>query len=282
LPTQAVSEKELLRRELTILRSSRQSLPPHRRPDYCSSERLAILQLKRLRGWSVGKTARRFIVHPNTIRSWIKAIEGRGNDNLFVDAIVWNRIDDAVRWTARELRRLCPQPEFGTRTIARHLLRAGIAASRSTVQRVLREKPPKPPKHPRRPPMAPAVGVQPHHLLLPTHPNHVWHMDLTSLRILWFRFTAATILDGFSRKLLRLKVYTRIPRQSDMTRLIRSVAKEYGSPHFLITDRGTQFRGKFHSAMNQLHIHHVKAKVRAPYLNGKMERAFRTFKLWWG
>jgi hypothetical protein len=28
-------------------------------------------------------------------------------------------------------------------------------------------------------------------------------------------------------------------------------------------------------------IHHVKGRVRAPYLNGKVERAFRTFKLWW-
>src|SRR5258707_14762194 len=114
-------------------------MPPHRRPDYLPEQRLAILQLKRLRGWSIKKTARRFVIHPNTIRSWIKAIEGCGNASLLTDAIIWNRIDDVVRWTVHELRRLCPQPELGTRAIARHLVRASVAISRSTVQRVLRE-----------------------------------------------------------------------------------------------------------------------------------------------
>jgi len=272
---------ELLRRELHILRAQRQSMPPHRRPDYLAEQRLAILQLKRLRGWTIGKTAQRFIVHPNTIRSWIKAIEGRGNAGLFADAIVWNRIDDVVRWTVHELRRLCPQPELGSRAIARHLVRASLAISRSTVQRVLREAKPKRPSRRRRPSMAAAMDVEPDRLLRPTGVNHVSHIDLTSLRILWFRFTVAGVLDGFSRRLLQLKVYQRTPRQRELTRLVRKATTESGEPQFLITDHGTQFRRKFHAALIRLNIRHVKGRVRAPYLNGKMERAFRTFQIWW-
>ena len=30
-----------------------------------------------------------------------------------------------------------------------------------------------------------------------------------------------------------------------------------------------------------LNIRHVKGRVRAPYINGKIERAFRTFRIWW-
>jgi transposase len=226
----AKSEVELLRRELAVLRASRQSVPSRRRPDYDAEQRLAILQLKRHRGWSIPKTARRFIVHPNTIRSWIKAIEGRGNASLFTDAIVWNRLDDALRWTMHELRRLCPHPEFGTRSIARQLLRAGLAASRSTVQRVLREVKPKRPCRRPRNAMAAPLGVMPHHLLVPLHHNHVWHIDLTSLRLLWFRFTTAAILDGFSRRLLSLRVYRKTPRQLHLARLVIQTCRCFTSP----------------------------------------------------
>ena len=56
----------------------------------------------------------------------------------------------------------------------------------------------------------------------------------------------------------------------------------YVSPFLrLIADHGTQFRKKFHAAMTRQNIHHVRSRVRTPYLNGKVERAFRTFKLWW-
>ena len=145
-----VTESELLRRELDILRTSRQSLAPHGRPDYPPEQRLAIIQLMRLRDWNIKTVAQRFVIHENTLRAWIKSAAGNGKPSLLAGAIAWNRIDDAVRWTVREIQSLCPEPEFGTRTMARHLLRAGIQVSRSTVQRVLREaKPPKPPIKPR-------------------------------------------------------------------------------------------------------------------------------------
>jgi transposase-like protein len=97
---QEATEGDLLRRELEVFRAQRESLPPHRRPDYSPAQRLAILQLRRLRGWSIRKTAERFVVHRNTIRGWIRAAEGKGRPSLLAGAVVWNRIDEAVRWAA--------------------------------------------------------------------------------------------------------------------------------------------------------------------------------------
>jgi len=62
---------------------------------------------------------------------------------------------------------------------------------------------------------------------------------------------------------------------------VRRVAKQFGKPRFVITDHGTQFRRQFRTAMKKTGIIPVQARVRAPFLNGKIERAFRTFRVWW-
>ena len=233
-----VTESELLRRELDILRAGRENMPPQKRPDYCPAQRLAILHLMRLRDWNLKTVARRFVIHENTLRAWIKSAAGNGKPSLLAGAIAWNRIDDAVRWAAQELRRICPEPEFGTRTIARHLLRAGLQISRSTVQRLLREPEVEKPRHKPRPVMEKPAGVKPDRLLTPRKSNQVWHSDITQFRILWFTFFIAAVLDGFSRKLLALKVYARTPCARNMAALIRSTAARHGRPKFLITDNG--------------------------------------------
>ena len=66
-----------------------------------------------------------------------------------------------------------------------------------------------------------------------------------------------------------------------MAALVRRAAKHFGKPRFVITDHGTQFRRQFRTAMKKLGIIAVQARVRAPYLNGKIERAFRTLRIWW-
>jgi transposase InsO family protein len=278
----AVSEAELLRREVGILRSQRVNVPPHRRHDYSAEQRLVILQLMRLRGWSAAVVAERFVLHVNTVRSWIAAIEGRGNERLLASTIVWNRLDDLVRWAVHGLRHLCPEREIGTRTIARHLVRAGIAVSRTTVQRVLRDPRPTSGKPRPRHPSPVAVGIAPHHLLRPTQINQVWHLDLTTLRVLWFRFVVAAVLDGFTRRLLALRVYRCTPRTAHLVALVRNAIAEHGlnfrGPHFIITDHGCQFRRQFKAAMKRMGIQHVQGRVRQPFLNGKVERLFRSFR----
>ena len=65
-----------------------------------------------------------------------------------------------------------------------------------------------------------------------------------------------------------------------MASLVRRMAKQFGKPRFVITDHGAQFRRQFRTAM-KTGIIAVQARVRAPFLNGKIERAFRTFRIWW-
>ena len=191
----------------------------------------------------------------------------------------WNRADDAVHRAIHELRRLCPKPEFGTRSVARHLMGTGIRLSRSTVQRVLREEKPNRPPY-RRPPLLSAAGVEPHHLLTPTRRNETWQLDLTSLRLLWCRFTIAALMDGFSRKLLVLKVYPGAVKSRDMIILLRGAVRQCGQPRFIITDHGCQFRKQFKRFVEATGITAVKGQVRCPSFNGKVDRLFRTLRQW--
>ena len=100
------------------------------------------------------------------------------------------------------------------------------------------------------------------------------------LRILWLRFTLAAVMDGFSRKLLRLKVYKGTPSTDDMVRLVRSAVKSFGTPRFLITDHGSQFADRFTAIIENEGVTIVKGKVRQPSFNGKVERLFRTIRVW--
>jgi len=126
-----------------------------------------------------------------------------------------------------------------------------------------------------------AEGVEPHHLLTPADPNRVWHLDLTTLRVLWLRFTVAAMIDGCTRQLLALRVFNRTPRADQMTTLVKRTAQEHGEPRFIITDHGPQFRKHFGASMKNLDIHHVRSRVGQPFLNGKIERLFRSLRVWW-
>lgn len=82
-----VTESELLRRELNILRAGRENMLPQKRPDYRPEQRLAILQLMRLRNWNINTVTRRFVIHENTLRAWIKSAAGKGQPNLLAGAM---------------------------------------------------------------------------------------------------------------------------------------------------------------------------------------------------
>jgi putative transposase len=195
---------------------------------------------------------------------------------------VWNRIDNAVRWAAQELRRLCPQPEFGTRSIARQLLRSGIQISRSTVRRVMNEpekKEPEP-KAAKKPAMGQPLGVESHGVLKPEAINESWHMDFILLHVLWFSFTVAAIMDGFSRRILAFKVYRKTPTRKNALGLFRRTAKAFGQPRVIITDCGCQFGLEFGKALPK-GTEHVQSPVRHPWFNGKIERLFKSFRWWW-
>lgn len=273
------TETALLERELAIFRSQRMAKPPRRRPQFDQRQRAEILQLSVLRGWSSKQTALRFGVHPNTIRNWRRALRDKGRAERLLGAPPWNRLHEAVRWTVHEIRRLCPEREFGTKTIARHMIRAGIQISRSSVRRILEEDQSKSDRWRSNAPTPNAGDAS--HLLTPKIPHFVWHTDITEMRILWKRYEIAAVLDGYTRKLLTIKAFNRRATTDDMTILIQEAAVQSGNtPRFLISDRGSQFRMQFTDACRAHGIVHVRCKVRVWQLNAKIERFFRTLKSW--
>ena len=272
-------EAQLLDREAAILRAQRSQLAPHRRPEYAPEQRAEILQLMRLRGWSPRQAADRFVLHANTIRSWRKAAGEDGSSRLLGEA-PWNKLHEGVRWLVHEIRRLCPEREFGTRTIARHIVRAGIQISRTSVRRILTEEPPERPAQAELKDDAAPAPPEKQHLLKPKEPNKVWHLDFTNIRFLWLHWRVAAIVDGFSRKLLALRLYTAAPKTDELLRLVNRTVHREGRPRFLITDHGCQFRDAFQTAVEAGGTTLVRGRVGSWRINAKVERVFRTLKLW--
>lgn len=272
-------EARMLERELAVFRAQRTRLEPHKRTQYTPEQRAEILQIMRLRGWSAKRAADRFIIHPNTIRSWIKALKNKHRGNRLLGQPPWNKYHEGVRWLVHELRHLCPEREFGARTIATHILRAGIRISHSTVRRILTEPPPTKPKR-KKPDLDDFVTLRAAHLMDPKQPNRVWHLDLTSVRFLWLHLRIAAIVDGFSRRLIALKVYRTAPTTDQMIMLLSCAIKREGKPRFLITDHGCQFQKVFENRLSNLGVKLVQGRVGSWQINTKVERAFRTLKLW--
>ncbi len=101
-------DNALLREELRIKDARMASIPAHHRPFYRPTERLAILELKAARGWSLEQTAKRFFVCPKTITSWMKRLDEDGAAALIQLPVPVNRFPDLVRHAVQRLQALCP------------------------------------------------------------------------------------------------------------------------------------------------------------------------------
>ena len=126
----------MLREELRINGGRMRQIDPHRRPQYKTMERMAILELRAIRGWSKAETARRFFVTDDTIRAWLRRVD---DDSLVETQTPVNRFPDFVRYTVQQIKLLCPR--LGKAKIADKLARAGIHIAKTTVGRILKEKP---------------------------------------------------------------------------------------------------------------------------------------------
>ena len=276
----AHTDSVLLERELAIFRSQRHCKSPKHRPHYSPQERSEILQLMRLRGWSSKEVAARFVVHPNTIRNWKRALRDKHKAKELIGAPPWNKLHEGVRWLVHEIRQLFPERDFGTRTIARHIMRSGIQISRASVRRILEEHSPNPSSTTRQL-QNPLSRTAANHLLHPIRAHHVWHMDMTTVQVLWMRYEIAAIIDGFSRKIVGLRVFQGTPSTCDLLNLIDHTITQYTVPRFMITDRGGQFQTAFFVAMIQRGIKHARSPVRVWQFNAKVERLFWSLKRWW-
>jgi putative transposase len=243
-------ELALLREESRIKDSRMERIPAQRRPHYPPVERLAILELRAARCWSLSQTAARFQVTAITIASWTTRLDEEGPSAIVQMQEPVNKFPEFVRYVVRHLKVLCPT--MGKARIARVLCRAGLHLGSTTVRRMLRESP-------RRTPLpAPRIADR---VVTARHPNHVWHVDLTTVPtslgfwtswLPWalpqrwpFCWWVAVAVDHFSRRSMGVEVFERLPSSADVQRfLIRAVRAAGAAPPHVITDHGKQFAAK--------------------------------------
>ena len=245
----ATCEISLLREEIRIKDARMASIDPHRRPHYPPTERMAILQLKAARGWSLEQTARGFHVTAATIASWIKRIDDEGPNALVQLREPVNRFPDFVRYIIQRLKTLCPS--MGKVKIAEMLARAGLHLGVTTVGRILKEKPAATPKAARK---AKTTG----RVVTSKYPNHVWLVDLTvvptgaGLWCSWLPFAlpqrwpfchwVAVVMDHASRRAMGVGVFANRPSCRDVCVILgRAVRRAGAIPKYIVCDRDSIF-----------------------------------------
>ena len=76
------NEVALLHEELRIKDARIAKIEPRCRPHYPATERMAILELKAARGWSLAQAARAFFIEHDTIAAWLRRIDENGSSAL--------------------------------------------------------------------------------------------------------------------------------------------------------------------------------------------------------
>jgi len=242
-----LQENASLREEMRIKDVRMAQISPHRRPHYPPTERMAILELRAARGWSLQQTADMFLLTAPTVASWMKRVDEEGPDALVQLREPVNKFPDFVRYAVQRLRTLCPS--MGKVKIAQTLCRAGLHLGATTVGRIVKEPPPSMPQDSK--PTASTVVTA-------KEPDHVWHVDLTAVPIgagLWtswlpfalpqswpFCWWVAVVVDHFSRRIVHVGVFRKRPDcRGICTFLGRTIHVANATPKYIICDRDSIF-----------------------------------------
>jgi transposase InsO family protein len=246
---QARQEIALLNEQIRILKAHMESIPVQRRPHYPPVERLAILELKSARGWSLDQTAKAFLVTPATVASWMKRLDEDGLSALVQLPVPVNKFPEFVRYLVWRLITLCPI--MGKTKVSQTLAWAVLHLGTTTVSRMLKAKPSHEPSATMVAPLAEG------RIVTAKYPGHVWHVDLTvvptggfwttwqpfSLPQCWpFSYWVAVVIDHFSRRVMGVAVFT---KQSDSRAVCsflgKTIARVGKVPRYIVCDRGPQF-----------------------------------------
>ncbi|MHC5212719.1 MAG: transposase [Planctomycetota bacterium] len=220
---------------------------PSRRPHDNPLDRMAILELRARRGWSVADTADGFLVEPKTVASWMRRLDEPVERPLVQTVVPVNKYPDVVGYIVRRLRTLCPT--MGKRKIAEVLARAGLHLGSTTVQRMSRCVGPGDDK---------GASALRRRQVVAKAPNHVWSLDLTVVPMqagfwtmlkpfTWLRrwpfcWWVAVVVDRYSRRAVGFAVFRKLRDAHDVTVLMRrAVAAAGATPRHIPTDRGKQF-----------------------------------------
>ena len=270
----------------SVSRTRMSVIAPHRRPRYAPTERLAILELRAARGWSLQQTANAFLLTPATVTSWSQRIDEGGPKALLLLRKPVNRFPDFVRYAAQRLKTLCPT--MGKVKIAQTLARAGLHLSPTTVGRMLKE---------------PSLSVANQEEMMSIGrvvtakgSNHVWHLDLTIVPTVsgfwasWVPFAlpqswpfcwwVAVAIDHCSRRLMSLAVFPNKPDSRTACAFLERVIRCAGSrPKYLVCDKDKIFWCK--TFKDWCRREGIKPRYGAVGEHGSIsvvERAIRTLK----
>ena len=244
---QLLREVSLLNEEIRIKDARMERVPAQRRPHYPPIERLAILELRAARAWSMAQTARHLLVTPLTVASWTQRLDDEGPHALVQVHEPVNRFPEFVSYLVQRLKVLCPR--IGARRIARVLARAGLHLGATTVRRMLKPTPKTPSK---------SNTLPVHRAVTAKSPNHLWHLDLTTVPtaggfwISWLPFPlpqrwpfcwrVAVVVDHYSRRVMGTVTCKKEPTASEIRTFLGRVCRKLGRwPGHLITDHGVQF-----------------------------------------
>jgi transposase InsO family protein len=246
-------EISLLQEEIRIKDARMLRIPAQRRPHYPPTERLAILELRAVRGWSLTQAARHLLVATATVAAWMRRLDEEGPHAIVQTLEPVNKLPVFVAYMVKHLKVLCPS--LGKVKIARCLCRAGLPLSPTTVRRMLlRQVPPGPQPSPRRA----ATDTTAPRVVTARYPNHVWHCDLTTVPTslgFWtswlpqalpqrwpFCWWVAIVIDHYSRRIMGFAIFMRQPTALAVKQLLQRVIRAAScAPRHLITDRGPQF-----------------------------------------
>lgn len=264
-------------REIFLLRKRLSRIPAANRSRFRPSERIEILEHGERHGMSTRRLARFFLVDPETIARWKRAVD-RGRTALVTTLGPLTRFRDLVREVARMLRRA--HPHWGSKRIAHVLAKLGLEAARTTVQRHLR-RPPAEPK-------PPVVAVRARRVprgVNPKRPHHVWLMDFSTVSMIlgFFPVRVGAVLDSFSRKIVAIALCRGEPDAKWTCRLLGAAIRNAGvAPDHMITDCGTQFTSRrFKKACKRHGIRWRHGAVGSPKSIGRLERFWRSLKAEW-
>ena len=239
------TEVALLREELRILGARMKRVHSQRRPQYSPIERMAILELRAMRGWNQVETARHFFISDDTIRAWLRRAD---DDSLLQTNSPVNRFPEFVRYTVQQIKLFCPT--LGKVKIAETLARAGIHLGRTTVERILQEKPINEPE----PKLKDNATCQ----IVSKYANHTWHADLTAVPIsggFWTNWIPKSlsqrwpvcwwqlhVVDHYSRRAMGFATFKSIPTSEEVTTALDKIIEQSQSkPKHIIVDKGCQF-----------------------------------------
>lgn len=229
------------------------AVPRSRRPRYRPIQRMAILELRAHRGWSLDETSQRFLVEPRTIAAWMNRLDERGERALVQTPTPVNKYPDFVHYLVQRLMVLCPM--MGKRKIAETLARAGLHLGTTTVQRMSRVGGPEA--------AAAVVGVDAgdqreqvgKRTVKALYPDHVWNVDLTVIPTragFWtmlspfswiqrwpFCYWLAVVVDHFSRRAVGFAVFLKRPKAKDVNAFLgRTITAVGKKPRYVIADKG--------------------------------------------